>query len=196
MDEIWKEINDCPNYYVSNAGEVARFIRGRLRKLKPHISVHGYIRYDISIEGHRRPKHISAHRLVAEAFIPNPDNLPYVNHKNEVKTDNRVENLEWCTAKYNATYGTKIRRMLTSRHKNNAHNREKPTIIVWPCGMITICPSIALAKKISNISDIWRVMNSTHKYKGFLVYPLTKDALGKAYEAAYLKQQQEEHDGK
>ena len=85
MDEIWKEINDCPNYYVSNAGEVARFIRGRLRKLKPHISVHGYIRYDISIEGHRRPKHISAHRLVAEAFIPNPDNLPYVNHKNEVK---------------------------------------------------------------------------------------------------------------
>ena len=62
--------------------------------------------------------------------------------------------------------------------------------------MITICPSIALAKKISNISDIWRVMNSTNKYKGFLVYPLTKDALGKAYEAAYLKQQQEEHDGK
>ena len=51
------------------------------------------------------------HRLVAEAFIPNPDNLPEVNHKNEDKYDNRVENLEWCTHSYNVSYGTRIERM-------------------------------------------------------------------------------------
>ena len=58
------------------------------------------------------------HRLVAQAFLPNPDNLPMINHKDEDKTNNRVDNLEWCTAKYNANYGT-----IQERHRNTMLER-------------------------------------------------------------------------
>lgn len=61
--------------------------------------------------------HRSIHRLVAEAFIPNPLNLPEVNHKNENKSDNFVDNLEWCTSKYNSNYGTKLLRCSKTRGK-------------------------------------------------------------------------------
>ena len=115
-------LTNYPNYSVSSTGDVYsnpltfKDSIGRTRKqihkkLKQHIDKYGY-NYVILVSGLDKPKAIKVHRLVAEAFIPNPDNLPYVNHMNENKTDNRVENLEWCDAKYNNTYGTRINRCI------------------------------------------------------------------------------------
>lgn len=60
----------------------------------------------------------SIHRLVAEAFIPNPNNYPCINHKDENPSNNNIDNLEWCTYKYNANYGTGVERQKLSRRKH------------------------------------------------------------------------------
>lgn len=79
------------------------------RELKPHDNGNGYLSVLLYDENHKERKYV--HRLVAEAFIPNPDNLPQINHKDENKKNNSVENLEWCTCYYNLTYGTHLQRV-------------------------------------------------------------------------------------
>lgn len=121
-------------YEVNNLGEVRR-LEGKVlmkdghiktvkeRILKPSLAGRGYPYVNLSKYGVSHL--VSIHRLVAIAFIPNPDNLPQVNHKNENKTDNRVENLEWCTNLYNMTYNDRhIRAGLAERGKV-AHNRKE-----------------------------------------------------------------------
>ena len=87
------------DYKVSEAGHVYSFKYGKCRLLKLTVNKKGYAAYRLTKNGvgHARV----GHRLVAQAFIPNPDGLPEVNHKNGKKTDNSVANLEWCTAKQN-----------------------------------------------------------------------------------------------
>ena len=81
--------------------------------LKPKCEKNGYLRVQLCKNG--EVKMYSLHRLVAQAYIPNPENLPQVNHKDENKANNCLQNLEWCDAKYNTNYGTGIERSANSR---------------------------------------------------------------------------------
>lgn len=115
MLEEWKPIKDYEDrYLVSNTGLVFSKISNRL--LTPKIDRYGYKVVALSRNG--KLKHITVHRLVALSFIPNLENKVTVNHKDEDKTNNRVENLEWSTVKENDNHGTRNKRMANSKKKN------------------------------------------------------------------------------
>ena len=114
--EIWKDILGYEGLYqVSNQGRVKSLKFGKERILKPCNNGWGYLFVQLFKNGEM--KNDKVHRLVAKAFLSNPNNLPDVNHKNEDKTDNIVENLEWCDHKYNNNYGTRIQRAVEKTSK-------------------------------------------------------------------------------
>ncbi len=126
IEEVWKDINEFKGYYqVSNFGRIKSLFRYVKVKngfrsvpekiLKPKIDKDGYLH--VVLQKDRKSRYLTIHRIVADTFIDNPNNLPHVNHKNENKQDNRVENLEWCTEQYNCNYGTRNLRRAESQSK-------------------------------------------------------------------------------
>lgn len=108
-DEIWKDIEDFEGIYqISSFGRVKSFKKCKERILKPGVAGGGYLFVHLCKDG--KIKEMKIHRLVAKAFIPNPDKLPCVNHLDENKQNNFVSNLEWCDVKYNVNYGTRNKR--------------------------------------------------------------------------------------
>ena len=108
--EIWRDIDGYNGMYqISNKGRVKSLYNGSERILKLWDNGRGYLRVYLTKEN--TSKYIRVHRLVARAFIPNPHNLPEVNHKDENKKNNYVENLEWCDRRYNVNYGSRNERV-------------------------------------------------------------------------------------
>ena len=109
-NEEWKIIDGFDGMYlISNYGRLKSLKGKKERILKTFINCHGYEQISIL---HNKQKHkLGIHRLVAMAFIDNSNNYPVVNHKDEVKTNNHVSNLEWCTVEYNNNYGTRNQRL-------------------------------------------------------------------------------------
>ncbi len=99
-----RHINGFEDYLIFPAGKI--FSLKRKKYLKPRINPKGYYRVDLCKSGKRYTKFIA--RLIAQAFIPNPDNKPEVNHKNSIKSDNRIENLEWCTHSENIIHAYSV----------------------------------------------------------------------------------------
>lgn len=128
-EEVWKDIprfEGC--YQVSNYGRIkslarfdysTRFLKERIKR--PCYDKDGYLIISLGCaKKNIKPKTYKIHQLVAKAFIPNPNDLPEINHIDEDKTNNRADNLEWCTTKYNLTYGHRLdcaRGERNSKHK-------------------------------------------------------------------------------
>ena len=141
--EIWKDIPNFPSYQASTLGRIRskpriRYAMHKNGKWTP-FTVKGKI-----ISCQERSKYLCTtlrengvqfnvlvHRIIAQTFISNPDNLPEVNHKNENKFDNRVENLEWCTRYYNRHYGTGLKRSAINRSIPVLQILDGEVVAVW-----------------------------------------------------------------
>ena len=145
-------------YSVSDDGRVFSHIRNR--ELKPKIDRYGYKAVTLFKDG--KSHCTTVHRLVAKAFIPNPFSKRCVNHINEIKTDNRVENLEWVTVKENDNHGTRNIRMSATKSK-------KPVVQILPDGSIRYFKGVKDAGRQtginrSNISECCKGKRKTAGY--------------------------------
>lgn len=152
-DEIWKPVVGYEGKYeVSNLGNV-RSLDYRHTKTTHIIAKtydsNGYFKVNLKVNG--VAKNLTIHRLVAMAFIPNPNGFNQVNHKDENKENNNVENLEWCTASYNSSYGTRPSRL--SKHFKNYSQYSKPVIHIGLNNVETYYPSMKEAERATGIKQ-------------------------------------------
>lgn len=140
--EQWKKIDEQGVYMVSSYGRVKRCYKHKLDKLiKQNTVCYGYQQVNLSFYGKRTA--CLVHRLVAQAFIPNPKKLSYVNHKNKKTNDNRVENLEWVTA-----------------GENNKHARIYPLLQIKALALNGLSDSLELEPKAA-LKEILRIIKKS-----------------------------------
>ncbi len=174
--EIWKDIPGYEGLYqVSNLGRVKSMARvdarGNHRNekiLKNNDDGKGYRRVVLSKDAIK--KYFFVHRLVALVFIPNPNNYPIINHKDENPENNNVSNLEWCDFSYNSRYGTALVKMVNNRKGKTA---QKPIIQLSKNNeIIHFYPSIAQAARETGIrqSDISMCCSGINKSSGGYIW--------------------------
>lgn len=162
MEEKWKDVVGFEGFYkVSNSGDVKNK-KGKLKK--KILDKDGYVYYFLYKDGKR--KSARAHRLVAEAFIPNPENKPVINHKDENKQNNSDTNLEWCDVNYNNRY-SKSKKVLQFDLKGNFIKEwECVRDIVRELGFNIECITGCCSRKYKTSHGfIWRYKNTSKKFK-------------------------------
>ena len=157
MIEEWKKIEGYEDYEVSNFGRIKSYKQDKNGKITlGNKDKKGYLTK--MLYNKDGCKTFKVHRLVAQAFIPNPNNLPQINHKDENKTNNNVSNLEWCDNNYNSHYGTKIERAAVSNYC--CETTSKKVYSVDNNGIIENFDSIGEAERITGLphSNIIRAL--------------------------------------
>lgn len=171
MNEIWKPVVGYEGLYeVSNLGNVRN--AKTLHILSPQKRQHGYLGVPLYGKGGHKTrgcKTFSIHRLVAEAFLDNPQKYPEVNHLDEDKTNNRADNLEWCDKKHNSNYGTRGLRISSA---NTNGKKSKPVSQFTADGEhIATYPSFHEAERVTGIdvSNInWAVRHGSGYSNGYV----------------------------
>lgn len=166
MTDTWSKINSFPNYSVSNTGKIRNDLSGKIKS--PIKGTTGYLNVDLYNGGKRTKAKI--HRLVSEAFIPNPDNKPEVNHIDGDKHNNNAENLEWVTRSENIRHAfstglMKPSRSMLGRKNPNAGRHGKPIRIIETgeeFNSITECEK-AINGNNRHICDCLAGRQKTHK---------------------------------
>lgn len=174
MIERWEKIQDFEDYEINNNGVIRRIsYNGNAKNkqykvpyyIKPRKDKDGYLRYTLCKNG--KMKYFFAHRLVAKTFIPNPNKLPVVNHKDGNKENNNVDNLEWCSIRYNNIHALKkgLRNMKNNKLSKKVAQYDKKG------NLINIFKSANDAKRITgysqgHISECCR--NEIKQYNGYV----------------------------
>lgn len=169
--ETWKPVVGYEELYeVSDQGRVRSLKFGKEKILKPWKDRGGYLKVSLCKDGHK--KYLFVHRLVADAFIQNPNNLKTVNHKDEVKTNNVASNLEWMSQKDNDNYGTRNKRVGEANTNNPKISKQVQMFDKSTGELLATFPSISEAGRVTGIANgnISNCCNGKQKSAGGYVW--------------------------
>lgn len=175
-EEIWKDIPGYEGIYQASSlgrikacARIITYINGKIihRKEKILSLIKSYGQYyTIGLQKSGKHKTYNVHHLIALTFIDNPENLPCVNHKDEDKYNNRVDNLEWCSYSYNTKYNNNMRKKINTRNINNSYGCEK---------------KVYQYDLQDNLIKIWDSVKTINRELGYKVSNISSCCLGKTY---------------